>query len=61
MVLIALPLTVLGTLFHFGRPKPKRWAWWVLLVLPGVTAVCTGVVPGYRAITRWDDGNYGAA
>jgi hypothetical protein len=59
-VLIALPLTVLGTLFHFGRPEPKRWAWRMLLIPPLVTTVCTGIVPGYRAVTRWDDGNYGA-
>jgi hypothetical protein len=59
VVLIALPLTVLGTLFQFGQPEPKRWAWRILLILPIGTAVCTGIVPGYRAVTRWDDGNYG--
>jgi hypothetical protein len=60
VVLIALPLAILGALFYFGRPEPRRWAWRVLLLLPGLTAVCTGVVPGYRAMTRRDDGNYGA-
>ena len=60
VVLIALPLTILGALFCFGRPEPKRWAWRATLLLPGLTAVCTGIVPGCRAITRWDDGNYRA-
>jgi len=60
VMLIALPLTLLGALFQFGRPEPRRWAARILWILPAVTAVCTGIVPGYRAVTRWDDGNYGA-
>ncbi len=60
VVLISIPLAILGALFYFGRPEPRRWAWRALLLLPGLTAVCTGIVPGYRAITRWDDGNYSA-
>ena len=60
VVLIGIPLVVLGVLFYFGRPSPKKWAWRAVLILPGLTAVCTGAVPGYRAMTRWDDGNYGA-
>jgi hypothetical protein len=59
VVLIAFPLTALGVLFHLGRPEPKRWAWRVVLIAPLVTALATGIVPGYRAMTRWDDGNYG--
>jgi len=60
VMLIALPLTLLGALFQFGRPEPRRWAARILFILPAVTVVCTGIVPGYRAVTRWDDGNYGA-
>jgi len=53
VVLLAIPLTALGVLFQFGRPEPKRWAWRIVLL-------ATGAYPGYRAMTRWDDGNYGA-
>jgi hypothetical protein len=60
VVLISAPLAILGALFYFGRPEPRRRARQVLLLLPGLIAVCTGIVPGYRAITRWDDGNYSA-
>jgi hypothetical protein len=59
VVLIAFPLATIGTLFYFGRPEPRRWAWRVVLGAPLVTALATGAVPGYRAMTRWDDGNYG--
>lgn len=60
MTFIALPLALLGVLFHVGRPEPRRWAWRALLVLPPLTALVSGAWPGYRAITRFDDGNYNA-
>jgi hypothetical protein len=60
VVLIAIPLAVLGILYALGRPEPRRWAWRAVLILPLITAILTGTVPGYRAITRLDDGNYGA-
>ncbi len=57
---LAVPLGLFGALFHFGRPEPRKWAWRAILILPGLTAIVTGAVPGYRAITRLDDGNYAA-
>jgi hypothetical protein len=59
IVLIATPLVVLGVLYHFGRPEPRRWAWRILLGLPLITAAVCGAYPGWRAIHRWDDGDYG--
>lgn len=59
IVLIAIPLAVIGVLYHFGRPEPRRWAWRCLVWLPLITAVACGAYPGWRAIHRWDDGNYG--
>ncbi len=58
--LIGLPLIALGVLFYFGRPEPRRWAWRGLIGLPLITAVASGTYPGWTAIHRFDDGNYGA-
>ncbi len=60
VTLLAVPLGLLGALFQFGRPEPRRWAWRAVLILPALTALVTGAVPGYRAMTRLDDGYYGA-
>jgi hypothetical protein len=60
LVLIAIPLTAIGILFSVGRAEPKRWAWRAVLGLPLATALVTGAYPGYRAMTRLDDGNYSA-
>jgi len=59
IVLIAVPLAVLGVLYHFGRPQPRRWAWRCLFGLPLLTVVVCGAYPGWRVIHRLDDGNYG--
>lgn len=60
ITLIAVPPVLLGILFQLGRPEPRRWAWRAVLILPLLTALITAAVPGYRAMTRFDDGNYGA-
>jgi len=57
--MIVVPLVLLGVLYHSARPQPRRWAWRCLLWLPLITAVICGVYPGWRAMHRFDDGNYG--
>jgi len=59
IVLIAIPLVVLGILFALGRPEPRRWAWRCLLGLPLATAFVFGTYPGWMAMHRFDDGNFG--
>lgn len=58
VVWIAAPLVALGVLYHFGRPQPRRWALRAVLGLPLLTAVVCGAYPGWRAVHRFDDGNY---
>ncbi len=57
--LISIPLLVLGGLYHFGDPQPRRWAYRCLVGIPLMTAVASGAYPGWRATHRLDDGNYG--
>ncbi len=59
VLLIAIPLVLLGVLYYFGRPEPRRWAWRCLIALPLLTATACGVYPGWIAAHRFDDGNYG--
>jgi hypothetical protein len=59
VLLFVIPLVALGLLYHFGRPQPRGWAWRCLIGLPLATAVICGAYPGWLAIHRLDDGNYG--
>lgn len=58
--IISIPLLVLGVLYFLGDPRPRRWARRCLIGLPVLTAVVSGAYPGWRAVHRLDDGNYGA-
>jgi hypothetical protein len=58
--MIAIPLIVVGVLYHFGRPEPRRWALRSVICLPFLTVIVCGAYPGWRAIHRFDDGNYGS-
>jgi hypothetical protein len=59
ILFIVLPLTLLGVLYRVGLPRPRRWALAAVLGLPLATALVCGAVPGWRALHRLDDGNYG--
>ena len=59
MELIVIPLLMLGGLYRFGDPVPRRWAMRCVIGLPLVTALVCGAYPGWRALHRLDDGNHG--
>jgi hypothetical protein len=51
------PLVLVGVLYWFGRPRPRRWAASVAVGLPLVTMVIFGAEPVYRVAGRIDDGD----
>jgi hypothetical protein len=50
---------LLGVLWWFGRPYPKRWAYHVVWGVPLLVAIASGTWPAYRVATRFDDGDRG--
>jgi hypothetical protein len=59
LCITALPI-LLGLMFFFGRPKPRRAAYAVSLGLPLLIMTVCAMEPVYRVSTRFDDGNRGA-
>jgi hypothetical protein len=57
---IAGPLMLLGALYWFGRPQPRRWAAAIVAGVPLLTLVVSAAVPAMRVASRWDDGDRGA-
>ena len=60
LILITAIPVILGVMFLFGRPRPKRAAYLVSLGLPLLTLVLCGIEPVARVSTRHDDGNRGS-
>ncbi|MCI0724961.1 MAG: DUF1566 domain-containing protein [Acidobacteria bacterium] len=54
------PLVVLGGLYYYGRPQPRRLALAAVLVIPLLTMLTSGAYPAYLASQRFDDGDYGS-
>lgn len=57
MLLVIGPMLILGTLYWFGRPQPRRAAYLLAVGLPALTLVVCGVEPVVRIAGRVADGN----
>lgn len=58
-VMLAIPLSMLGLLFFFGDPQPRRLAVCLLTLLPLVVMVAIGVPNILRISQRLNDGDFG--
>jgi hypothetical protein len=57
MLLVIAPMLLLGTLYWYGRPQPRRAAYFLAIGLPALTLVICGLEPVVRIAGRVDDGN----
>ena len=57
---ITTPLVLLGALYWFGRPEPRRRAAYGLVGLALLTLVMSGAQPAWIVAHRTDDGDRGA-
>ena len=58
-LLLAVPLILLGLLYLFGRPKPRKLAYLLIICVPLVIIAVFGGINYARVSRRVDDGNYG--
>ncbi len=58
-LLIALPLILLGLLYLFGRPKPRKLAYLLIICVPLLIIAVFGGINYARVSRRIDDGDYG--
>jgi hypothetical protein len=57
MFLLIAPLIGLGVLYWFGRPQPRKLAVSLIIGLPILTLIISGIEPVLRVSQRIDDGN----
>jgi len=55
--LIILPLIAFGAIYWFGRPQPRKLALSLVVGLPMLTMIISGISPGIRVSQRVNDGN----
>ncbi len=58
-LLIVIPFIVLGLMYYFGEPSPRKWAYLSIIVIPLVIVLGISVSEGIKVSQRVDDGNYG--
>ncbi|MFC1899794.1 DUF1566 domain-containing protein [Chloroflexota bacterium] len=59
-VLIIPPLLIIGVLFWFGRPDPKRFAASIVIIIPVIIIIGFGIPSGIRVSQRLNDENLNA-
>jgi hypothetical protein len=57
MFLLIAPLVGLGVLYWYGRPQPRKVAFTLVIALPVLTLIISGIKPVIRVSQRVDDGN----
>jgi hypothetical protein len=59
ITVLGVPLLLIAALYWVGRVQPRKFAFWLVIGLPLVTAIAFAVGPAYQVMTRVDDGYRG--
>jgi len=57
--MIVIPIIGIGLLYYFGDPKPKKWAYRLILLVPLVIILAISVWQGIKVSQRINDNNSG--
>lgn len=58
-LMITIPLILLGIGYYVGRPRPKKWAYRLLIILPLVIIVAVTPINMIKISQRVNDGDFG--
>ena len=58
-LLIIIPFALLGLLYFFGEPRPKKWAYRLIIFIPLIIAVSISVHQGIKVAQRVNDQDFG--
>ncbi|MFZ5353254.1 MAG: DUF1566 domain-containing protein [Bacillota bacterium] len=58
-LLIIIPFIILGLLYYYGEPNPKKWAYRLILIVPLVIFLSISIPQGIRVSQRVNDGDFG--
>lgn len=58
-LLIIIPFAVLGLIYYFGNPYPKKWAYRLIIAIPLVVVVAISIPQGIKVSQRITDQDFG--
>ncbi len=58
-LMIVIPLILLGLIYFFGKPKPKKWAYRLIVGIPLIIVISVSIPLAVRNAQRVDDGDFG--
>lgn len=58
-LLIIIPFAVLGLLYYFGEPEPKKWAYRLIIIVPIVITLAISIPQGIKVSQRINDNDFG--
>jgi len=58
-LMIVIPLAILGLLYFFGHPKPKKWAYRLVVLIPLIIVIVCSTPLAIRNSRRINDGDFG--
>lgn len=58
-LLIIIPFACLGLLYYFGEPKPKKWAYRLIIIVPLIITLAISIPQGIKVSQRINDNDFG--
>lgn len=57
--MILFPIVALGLLYYFGEPKPKKWAYRLIILVPLIITLSISIPQGIKVSQRVNDEDFG--
>lgn len=58
-LMIVVPIIILGLLYYFGEPRPKKWAYRLIIGVPLIIILVISIPQGIKVSQRINDNNFG--
>jgi hypothetical protein len=58
-LMIVIPIIAIGLIYYYGDPKPKKWAYRLLIFVPLVIILSISIPQGIKVSHRINDNNFG--
>ncbi len=58
-LMIVIPIIALGLLYYFGEPRPKKWAYRIIIIIPLLIILAFSLPNAIRVSQRMNDRDFG--